>query len=160
MDEYSYQIFLQWLGNKGQGTSHYKSYDRTYEIELLGKPKIFGSSDTAFRGDQTKYNPEELLVASLASCHMLWYLHLCADAGIIVIAYEDNSIGKMSLNKNGGGKFTEVILKPEIIITANSNVEKAQQLHHEAHQLCFIANSVNFPILCQSLISLESNSST
>lgn len=152
LKEHSYQISLQWTGNTGQGTANYKAYDRAYEIVVPGKPKILGSSDPAFRGDKTKYNPEELLVASLSSCHMLWYLHLCAEAGVIVISYCDSASGKMCQTKNGGGRFTEVILKPEISITAESNLERARQLHHQAHDLCFIANSVNFPVLCQPSI--------
>ena len=153
MKEYSYQISLQWIGNTGKGTSHYKAYDRAYEIQVPGKPKIFGSSDPAFHGDRTKYNPEELLIAALSSCHMLWYLHLCADAGIVVTTYKDNPTGKMAVTKNGGGRFTEVILKPKITIAADSNFEQAKQLHNKAHQLCFIANSVTFPVLCQASIS-------
>ena len=153
--EHLYQISLQWTGNNGQGTSNYKAYNRSYEIEVQGKPKILGSSDPAFRGDKTKYNPEELLVASISSCHMLWYLHLCADAGIVVIEYCDRPTGKMSETEDGAGRFTEVILRPEIVITAESNLEKAKQLHHKAHELCFIANSVNFPILIQSTSSIN-----
>ena len=149
MKEYSYQVSLQWIGNIGQGTLDYKAYDRSYEIEVPGKPKIFGSSDPAFRGDQTKYNPEELLIAALSSCHMLWYLHLCADSGIVVTAYRDRPMGKMAVTKNSGGRFTEVILKPKITITADSNLEQAKKLHNKAHQLFFIANSVNFPVFWQ-----------
>lgn len=154
--EHLYKISLQWTGNTGKGTSNYRVYDRAYKIEVEGKPTIFGSSDPAFRGDKTKYNPEELLVASISSCHMLWYLHLCADAGVVVIDYVDRTVGKMCETKDGGGKFTQVILKPEITITAESNLEQAKQLHHQAHKLCFIANSVNFPILCQPLIKRNS----
>ena len=154
--EHLYRLTLQWTGNTGKGTANYRVYDRAYEIELPGKPIILGSSDPAFRGDKTKYNPEELLVASISSCHMLWYLHLCANAGIVVIDYCDRSVGKMSETKDGGGRFTEVILKPEITITAQSDLEQAKQLHHKAHELCFIANSVNFPILCQPLINRNS----
>ena len=153
MKEHLYQLTLQWTGNNGQGTSNYTVYDRSYEIEVPGKPIILGSSDPAFRGDQTKYNPEELLIASLSSCHMLWYLHLCADAGIVVISYCDRAIGKMCETKDGSGRFTEVVLKPEITITAESNLEQAKQLDHKAHELCFIANSVNFPVLCQPSIN-------
>ncbi len=142
------------MGNTGQGTSHYQAYDRSFEIEVPGKPKIFGSSDPAFRGDRTKYNPEELLIAALSSCHMLWYLHLCADAGVTVTAYCDRPTGEMTVTNNGGGRFTKVILKPEIKITADSNLEQSKKLHDKAHQLCFIANSVNFPVLCQASISL------
>ena len=156
MKEYSYQISLQWVGNRGTGTSNYKAYDRAHEIELPGKPKIFGSSDPAFLGDPTKHNPEELLIAALSSCHMLWYLHLCADAKIIVTTYRDRAAGKMTITENGGGRFTQVILKPEITISTSSKLEQAQQLHHKAHQLCFIANSVNFPVLCQASMSSQS----
>ena len=152
MHEHSYQIALQWTGNNGSGTDNYRAYSRAYEIEVPGKPIIHGSSDPAFRGDTKKYNPEELLVASLSSCHMLWYLHLCSDAGIVVTNYRDLATGKMCQTQDGGGKFTEVILKPEIIVVANSNVEQAKTLHEEAHKLCFIANSVNFPVICQPVI--------
>ena len=129
--------------------------DRAYEIKAQGKPVIIGSSDPAFRGDRTKYNPEELLVASVSSCHLLWYLHLCAEAGVIVIDYRDCAIGKMSEDKNGSGRFTEVILQPEVTIAADNSVEKAKQLHEEAHQFCFIANSVNFPVRYQPSIIRE-----
>ena len=155
MKKHSYQLTLQWTGNTGQGTLNYKAYDRSYEIEVRGKPVILGSSDSTFRGDRTKYNPEELLVASISSCHMLWYLHLCADAGIVVTDYRDRATGKMCETKNGGGRFTEVILQPEITITAESNLEQAKQLHHQAHELCFIANSVNFPILTRPSIGFS-----
>ena len=144
MREHSYQTFLKWTGNNGRGTENYRAYDRAYEIEVQGKAIINGSADAAFRGDKTKYNPEELLVAAISSCHLLWYLHLCAKAGVIVTDYQDRAIGKMSETKSGSGKFTEVILKPEVTVTADSSFEQAQQLHQEAHEFCFIANSVNF----------------
>lgn len=150
MPEHFYQISFEWTGNKGQGTKNYRVYDRAYEIEVQGKPVILGSSDPVFRGDKTKYNPEELLVASLSSCHLLWYLHLCADAGVIVIDYQDRARGEMS-DQDGSGKFTKAILQPEVTITAESDLELARQLHDKAHECCFIANSVNF-LLCQPLI--------
>lgn len=156
MKEHLYQIYLQWTGNKGQGTSSYRTYHRAYEIQVEGKPVIFGSSDPAFRGDKSKYNPEELFVASISSCHMLWYLHLCADTGVVVISYGDRAVGKMCETKDGGGKFTEVVLKPEITVTAESDPERAKQLHSIAHKFCFIANSVSFPISCQPSISSSS----
>ena len=149
MAEHSYQTSLQWTGNKGQGTKNYRAYDRAYEIEVAGKPIIYGSSDPVFRGDRTKYNPEELLVASLSSCHLLWYLHLCSEAKVIVVDYQDKALGKMSETQDGSGRFTKVILQPEVTISAKSSIEQAKQLHREAHQFCFIANSVNFPVLCQ-----------
>ena len=110
MREHLYQTSLLWTGNKGQGTASYRSYDRAYEIEVENKPVIKGSSDPNFRGDRTKYNPEELLVASLSSCHLLWYLHLCSEAGVVVVNYQDKAIGKMSETETGSGKFTEVKL--------------------------------------------------
>ncbi|MGF1588789.1 MAG: OsmC family protein [Pleurocapsa sp.] len=152
MKEHLYQTSLQWTGNNGQGTKNYQVYERAYQIGVQGKPMILGSSDPAFRGDKTKYNPEELLVASLSSCHLLWYLHLCAEARVIVVDYKDKAIGKMAETKEGSGRFIEVILQPEIIITAKSNLEQAKQLHYKAHEFCFIANSVNFPVLCQPSI--------
>ena len=155
MKEHLYQISLQWTGNTGQGTSSYRSYDRAYEIQVEGKPIIYGSSDPSFRGDRTKYNPEELFVASISSCHMLWYLHLCAEAEVVTLDYRDSAIGKMCETEDGGGKFTEVILKPEIAIAPQSNLERAKHLHQEAHKFCFIANSVNFPILCQPSINTK-----
>ena len=153
MPEHSYQTLLQWTGNKGRGTQDYRAYDRAYEIEVKGKPIIHGSSDPAFRGDRTRYNPEELLVASLSSCHMLWYLHLCSEAQVIVVDYQDKAIGKMNETQNGSGRFTEVILQPEVTIVKKSDLDRAKQLHHEAHKFCFIANSVNFPVLCQPSIT-------
>lgn len=153
MRQHSYQTSLRWTGNQGQGTANYRAYDRAYEIEVVDKPVIMGSSDPTFRGDQTKYNPEELLVAAISSCHLLWYLHLCADAGVIVVDYQDFAVGKMNETQNGSGKFTKVVLQPQVTITNQSSIEQAQQLHQAAHQFCFIANSVNFPIICQPSIT-------
>ena len=150
-----YQIEVKWTGNTGQGTANYGAYERAHEITVAGKPLIPGSSDAAFRGDKTRYNPEELLVASLSACHMLWYLHLCADAGIVVTDYADGPVGTMVETEGGGGRFTEVVLKPVVVIAGDSDRILAEQLHEEAHRLCFIANSMNFPVQCEPLIQLE-----
>ena len=141
-----YSINIKWIGTKGVGTKDYLSYERSHVISVKGKNEIEASSDPAFRGDNSKYNPEELLVASLSSCHMLWYLHLCAVEGIIVTGYTDNAIGTMIETPLGSGYFSEVILYPIVTITDQSMEEKAIELHDKAHQFCFIANSVNFPI--------------
>lgn len=141
-----YKLATRWTGNQGTGTSHYRAYERSFEIDIAGKPIIAGSSDPAFLGDRTKYNPEELLIASLSSCHMLWYLHLCAEAGVVVLAYDDNPIGTMTETPNGGGHFTELLLFPNVVVRDLDMLEKAELLHRDAHKLCFIANSVNFPI--------------
>jgi organic hydroperoxide reductase OsmC/OhrA len=143
--EHNYQLSMQWTGNTGQGTGNYRSYERSHTISAKGKPVIAASSDPAFQGDASKYNPEELLLASLSGCHMLWFLHLCSDHGIVVIDYRDEPVGTMIETENGG-KFQEVILRPQVIITDQALVDKANALHAEANRFCFIANSVNFPV--------------
>lgn len=146
MKTHEYSLNLLWTGNSGLGTSNYRTYERSHTIFIPGKPLIEGSSDPAFRGDTSKYNPEELLVASLSSCHMLWYLHLCANSGIVVTSYSDNASGMMTERANGSGKFTEVTLRPKVQITDILRIEEAKNLHKKANELCFIANSVNFPV--------------
>lgn len=122
----------------------------------MGKPEIAASSDPSFRGDAARYNPEELLVAALSSCHMLAYLHVCADAGIVVTAYEDAAKGTMKLNRDGSGEFTEVVLSPVVTIQDPSQEELANELHHRAHELCFIARSVNFDVRCEPSVRAAS----
>jgi len=144
--EHHYQVTVKWTGNKGNGTQTYKSYDRSYEMSSTDKPTILGSSDPAFLGDKTRWNPEDLLLASASACHKLWYLHLCAVDGISVLSYVDEAEGKMCEGEKG--KFTNIILKPKITIRDGDDISKAIGLHHKAHELCFIANSLNFPIEC------------
>ncbi len=141
-----YTTAVRWTGNKGTGTSRYDAYERSHTLSIDGKQDIMCSSDIPFRGDGTKHNPEDMLVASLSSCHMLWYLHLCADAGVVVTDYTDNATGTMVQNVDGGGHFTEVVLHPVVTVTDSSMIEKANQLHDVAHRKCFIANSCNFPV--------------
>jgi organic hydroperoxide reductase OsmC/OhrA len=143
---HTYKTTVKWTGNAGSGTSNYHDYDRSHTISIVNKSDIFGSSDTAFRGDKTKHNPEELFISSLASCHMLWYLHLCSQAGVIVTDYTDNAIGTMIETKNGGGQFKVVTLNPVVTVFDKNMIEKANQLHKKANTLCFVANSVNFPV--------------
>ena len=144
--QHNYSLNIKWTGNKGEGTTRYDAYDRSYIISGENKVEILGSADAPFRGDITKYNPEDLLLASLSSCHMLWYFHLCADAGIIVTEYIDNPTGILVQNETGSGSFSEVSLNPTDIVSDNSMIEKANQLHEKANQFCFIANSVNFKV--------------
>ena len=144
--QHDYKLTVKWTGNSGTGTSDYKSYQRSHIISVENKPDIAGSADPTFRGDKTRHNPEELLVASLSSCHLLWYLHLCAEAGVVVTDYVDNAIGIMAQTPDGGGHFTEVTLNPTVTVTEISMIEKANELHKKASELCFIANSVNFPV--------------
>jgi organic hydroperoxide reductase OsmC/OhrA len=150
--KHHYKATVVWTGNKGVGTSNYQLYDREHIISIENKQDILGSSDPDFRGDKTKHNPEELLVSSLSACHMLWYLHLCAQAGVIVTGYTDNPTGVMKETENGGGHFTVVILNPVVIVKEESMIHRAKELHKKANELCFIANSVNFPVRHYALI--------
>lgn len=150
-----YRAAIVWTGNRGTGTSGYRAYDRSYEVRCPGKAPILGSSDPAFRGDPSMHNPEELLVASVSACHMLWYLHLCAEAGIVVSAYEDPASGTMTEAAGGAGRFTEIVLHPRVALARGANSDLAQRLHRTAHEKCFIANSVNFPIRVEPAITVE-----
>lgn len=153
--QHKYHLITEWAGNTGKGTSGYSSYERSHSVRINGKADILCSSDPAFRGDNTKHNPEELLVASLSGCHMLWYLHFCSDAGIVVTAYSDNAMGTMEEDAAGSGRFTEVILNPTVTVTEVSMKEKARELHNKAHEFCFIANSMNFPVRHQPTIVVK-----
>ena len=143
---HNYAATITWTGNKGEGTVKYDAYERAHTWSVEGKPDILCSSDNPFRGDGTKHNPEDMLLASLSSCHMLWYLHLCADAGVIVTDYTDHATGVLTMNAPGGARFTEVVLHPLVTVKEASMIEKANALHDEAHKKCFIASSVNFPV--------------
>jgi len=145
--EHRYQVSMTWTGNLGRGTADYRAYARNHEITAPKKSaSIAGSSDPAFRGDAARYNPEELLVAALSACHMLALLHLCATNGIVVTEYNDSAEGIMREKSDGAGDFVRVILHPRMTITDASRIEEARSLHHNAHELCFIARSVNFPV--------------
>lgn len=147
-----YPVEVVWTGNRGAGTATYRGYGREHDIRIAGKAVIAGSADPAFRGDPTRHNPEDLLVASLSSCHMLWYLHLCAAARVVVLTYVDDAVGTMVEDAERGGWFTGVTLRPRVTIAAGSDVERAHALHAEAHAKCYIANSVNFPVLHEASI--------
>ncbi len=148
-----YPVTVEWTGNTGTGTSGYRSYARRHEISAgAEKPVIPGSADPVFRGDKDRWNPEELLVAALSACHKLSYLHCCADAGIVVLAYVDHAEGEMQETPDGGGHMTRVTLRPRVTVAAGSDVARALALHEAAHHKCFIANSVNFPVEHQAEI--------
>jgi organic hydroperoxide reductase OsmC/OhrA len=144
---HTFHIHTAWTGNTGEGTSSYRSYKRDHEFSGAGKAQpILGSSDPKYRGDGARYNPEELLVGALSACHMLWMLHLCADAGIVVTDYQDDASGDVVSNPDGSGQFAEAVLRPSLKITDASRAQELEALHHRAHELCFIARSVNFPV--------------
>ncbi len=144
--EHQYKTNLVWTGNKGSGTMDYRSYDRDFVVSIEHKPTIAGSSDSAFMGDKTKYNPEDLLLSSVSSCHMLWYLHLCSKNEIVVIEYKDSAVGTMIENADGSGHFSQVTLYPEVLVADKLHIELANSLHEEANKMCFIANSLNFQV--------------
>ena len=140
-----YTAHIDWTGNRGRGTADYTAYGRDFVVRDGAKPEILGSTLPVWRGDGARFSPDDLLVAALSSCHMLWYLHLCAVNGVVVEAYSDDAEGTLELDADGGGRFREVVLRPRVRISAGS-VDRATALHREAHEKCFIARSVNFPV--------------
>jgi organic hydroperoxide reductase OsmC/OhrA len=146
MKQHTYEVQVEWTGNDGEGTKTYSSYRRDHIVKAEGKPEISGSSDPAFRGDRSRYNPEDLLVASLSACHMLSYLHLCAVNHVTVVEYRDAAWGLMEENSDGSAQFVCAVLKPVVKVAAGSDRAKAHALHEQAHHLCFIARSVNFAV--------------
>lgn len=143
---HDYTSRIVWTGNRGQGTAHYRAYDRTWDVAVPGKAPIPCSNDPLLGGDPTKMNPEDLLLSALAACHMLWYLHYASEAGIVVTAYEDAPIGKGEVGAGGAGRFLEATLRPVIHVAAGTDLALAEALHHRIPAVCFIARSVNFPV--------------
>ncbi|PWW67130.1 OsmC family protein [Actinokineospora spheciospongiae] len=141
--QHDYRVTVRWSGDTGAG---YRDYVRDHDVVVEGKPVLKGSADPAFRGTSERWNPEELLVASLSECHMLTFLSLCARAGVVVTGYVDAATGAMREEPGNSGRFTEVVLRPEVTVADPAMVERAEALHERAHDTCFIANSVNFPV--------------
>lgn len=144
---HEYSATIEWTGNLGPGTANYRAYSRNHSITAPDKAApIDGSSDPAFRGDGTRYNPEDLLVASVSACHMLWVLHLCADAGIVVTAYTDRPTGVMQEHADGSGEFSSITLRPLLTLADPGRETELDAIHHRVHELCCLARSVKFPI--------------
>ena len=154
-----YSVRVTWTGNKGTGTASYRGYSRAHRIDGEGKATIEGSSDPSFGGDRTRWNPEELLLASLSACHKLWFLSLCAEAGVTVEAYEDEVEGTMVEEPGGAGQFASVVLRPRVTLRAGSDPVQAEALHARARSMCFIARSVNFPVEHSATVTVRSGSS-
>jgi len=144
--KHHYQVTVTWTGNRGDGTRTYRGYDRTWDVATPGKPVIHCSNDPLLGGNPALPNPEDMLLASLSACHMLWYLHLASEAGIVVESYQDNPTGVGETSPNGAGRFLSATLKPHILIEAGADLAEAKAIHHRVHEFCFIARSVNFPI--------------
>ncbi len=143
---HTYSVKVDWTGAGEAGTSSYTSYDRDHVVYLGDKPPLPGSADPSFRGDADRYSPEELFVASLSQCHMLWFLHRAAIAGVVVTGYHDRATGTMRVETAGAGQFTEVTLHPQVTVRDEVSDEQIADLHQQAHDHCFIARSVNFPV--------------
>jgi len=147
--EHHYKLKATWNGNKGTGTSGLKDYDRSHTISIEGKPDQYLTTDNPTVGDRSKLNPEDLLVTAISSCHMLSYLYVCAMEGIVVTEYVDHATGIMIDNGEKGGHFKSVTLNPAVVVLKKEMIEKAIGLHHKAHEICYIANSVNFEVTCK-----------
>lgn len=146
--EHHYSLTAVWTGNKGDGTKTVRSYDRSHTVSTNGKPDLFLTTDNPAVGDKSKLNPEDLLVSAISSCHMLSYLYVCALEGIVVTSYIDHAAGIMIEQSSGGGQFKEVTLNPIVHVAEERMIERAIDLHHKAHEICYIANSVNFEVTC------------
>jgi hypothetical protein len=144
--QHDFTSSIIWTGNRGEGTRAYKGYDRTWDIALPGKDIIHCSNDPLLGGDPAKMNPEDLLISALSACHMLWYLHLASNAGIVVTGYRDDPIGQGETLPNGAGRFLAAVLRPKISVQEGADLRLAGELHHKVHDFCFIARSVNFPV--------------
>jgi organic hydroperoxide reductase OsmC/OhrA len=151
---HEYRATVEWTGNRGRGTRDYRAYGREHTVTFPGKPPLAGSSDPTFRGDPGRYNPEELLVAAVSACHMLWYLHLCSASDVVVEEYVDRPEGVMEVAGDGSGRFTRVTLRPFVTIGSGSPA-RAAELHDSAQRMCFIANSVKFPILHEPTVRVR-----
>ena len=143
---HEYTARVVWTGNRGEGTAHYRAYDRTWDIAVPGKPVVHCSNDPLLGGDPGKMNPEDLLLSALSACHMLWYLHYASDAGLRVLGYEDSPLGQGELGPGGAGRFVKATLRPRVTLLAGSDLAAAEAIHHRIHAVCFIARSVSFPV--------------
>ncbi|WP_334147302.1 OsmC family protein [Microbacterium sp.] len=155
LGEHRYALASTWTGNSGTGTSGYRDYRRDVTIEVEGKPVLLASADKPFRGDPSRWNPEDMLLASLSECHLLSYLHACVTAGVVVISYRDQATGVMREDGSGGGAFVEVTLHPEVVVADASMIEAAERAHVQANDWCFIANSMNFPVHHEATVTAE-----
>jgi organic hydroperoxide reductase OsmC/OhrA len=153
--EHNYKLNTVWTGNKGDGTKYVRTYDRSHKVSIEGKPELFLTTDNAAVGDKSKLNPEDLLISAISSCHMLSYLYVCSMEGVVITSYEDNATGIMIEQASGGGSFKEVTLNPIVYVAEESMVERAIELHHKAHEICYIANSVNFEVKCHPTCKSE-----
>ncbi|KUM32841.1 OsmC family protein [Arthrobacter sp. EPSL27] len=155
LDEHRYALTVRWTGNLGEGTASYRGYSRDHDVEIPGLPVLKGSADPTFHGDRDRYNPEQLLLAALSQCHMLSFLHVAVKHGVVVTAYEDQAEALMRTNRDGSGQFESATLKPRVTLAAPAAEGLLEELHAAANKVCFIARSVNFPVLHQPTAGVE-----
>lgn len=155
MTQHSYTSRIRWTGNSGEGTAHYRAYTRDWQVAVPGKPLIPCSNDPLLGGNKGLMNPEDLLLSALAGCHMLWYLHLASDAGIVVTAYEDDPEGIGEVERGGAGRFVKAVLRPRITVGPGADLAEAEAIHHRIHEVCFIARSVAFPVEIEPVFVIE-----
>ncbi|NJC22503.1 organic hydroperoxide reductase OsmC/OhrA [Arthrobacter pigmenti] len=155
LSEHHYRVDVVWTGNRGEGTTSYRSYSRDHEVSSAGVPTIEGSADPTFHGNAARWNPEQLLLAALSQCHMLSYLHMAAKHDVVVVGYQDAAEGVMRLNPDGSGEFVSVTLKPRVTIQGATGKHTAQSIHHDAAAACFIGRSVNFPVRHEPVVLVE-----
>lgn len=154
MGEHRYELTTTWTGNRGAGTTGYRDYDRAVTVEIPGKPDLLASADKPFRGDPSRWNPEDMLLAALSECHLLSYLHACVTAGVVVVSYRDTATGLLREDGRGGGAFVEAVLRPHVVVAEAGMVPAAEAAHAQANAWCFIANSVNFPVRHEATIGV------
>lgn len=152
---HNYTSHVVWTGNRGEGTVHYRSYDRTWDIAVPGKTVVHCSNDPLLGGDPAKMNPEDLLLSALSACHMLWYLHYASDQGIVVTSYEDRPVGTGEVENSGAGRFVSATLRPKVTVRGNADLQLAESIHHRIHEVCFVARSVNFPVSYEPEFTVE-----
>lgn len=155
MKQQQFRVTTTWTGNLGTGTSSYSAYSRNHEFSAPGKASRIEGSSAVARGDHSRYNPEELLVSALSACHMMWVLHLCSSAGIVVTEYVDEPVGDMAEHSDGSGEFTRVVLRPRITIADAARAGEMQAIHERAHHVCCMARSVNFPVMCEGEVRIQ-----
>lgn len=153
--QHDFPARVVWTGNRGEGNAHYRGYDRTWQVRTDGKPEISCSNDPLLGGDTSLHNPEDLLVASLSACHMLWYLHLAGDAGITVTGYQDDPLGHGESEPGGAGRFVAATLRPTITVAGGTDLKAADAIHHRIREVCFIARSVAFPVSYEATYLVE-----
>jgi organic hydroperoxide reductase OsmC/OhrA len=147
--QFRFEVSTQW--KKGD----YKNA-KTHLSKIAGKPDLNISAAGEFKGQEDQYNPEDLLLSALSSCHMMSYFYVCQQQGIDIVDYKDNAIGTLELRPDFSGGFTKVQLNPVVTISNPSQERQSIDLHKKAHELCFIANSVNFEISIVPIVAIKS----